>query len=93
MTGAKHTPGPWSYDTGPALSGRYHVVNDANGDMVCECYEGADSDREANAHLIASAPDMRKALDDLVNSFEKHRPKAYRDAARAAIAKARGETP
>lgn len=90
LQGGGHTPGPWQHDTGPSLSGRYHVVNDANGDMVCECYEGADRDRETNARLIAAAPDMLKALDDLVNSFEKHRPKEYWDAARAAIAKARG---
>lgn len=43
-----------------------------------------------SAHLFAAAPDLLAALQDLEGSFEKHRPKAMWDAARAAIAKANG---
>ena len=53
--------------------------------------EGKRDPYEANAHLIAAAPALLEALEALVGSFEKHRPKAYWDAARAAIALARGE--
>lgn len=43
-----------------------------------------------DARLIAAAPDLLAVLEALEGSFEKHRPKAMWDAARAAIAKARG---
>lgn len=84
--------------TGWRLSaGNEHRVYDANGNRICDVpcggMTGRTFDEAADvARLIASAPDMLKALDDLINSFEKHRPKAYWDAARAAVAKARGET-
>ena len=45
---------------------------------------------QADARLIAAAPDLLAALIALEGSFEKHRPKAMWDAARAAISKAKG---
>jgi hypothetical protein len=47
----------------------------------------------ANAHLIAAAPDLYAALDGLLGLLDAgslYEPQAY--AARAALAKARGET-
>lgn len=61
-------------------------------------------EQESNAHLIAASPDMLEALEELVNLVEydviselksgRPVPKVYKkalDAARGAIAKARGE--
>lgn len=50
------------------------------------------SEAEANAHLIAAAPDMYAALDGLLGLLDAgslYEPQAY--AARAALAKARGQ--
>lgn len=57
------TPGPWHYVTGPALKGRYHIVEDADGAlMICECWDGDDdATQEANARLIAAAPQFADA--------------------------------
>ena len=44
----------------------------------------------ANARLIAAAPDLLAALEELCLAPNKHRPDEYWEAARAAIAKAKG---
>lgn len=79
----QHTKGPWR------ASGE-HVFSVSGRLTVTRADYGTESERLANAQLIAAAPEMLAALEDLVNSFEKHRPKTYWDAARAAIAKAKG---
>lgn len=63
---------------------------DSHGSSKGYSFVEIDPDRETKRRLAAAAPDMLIALENLVNSFEKHRPKEYWDAARAAIAKARG---
>ncbi len=55
----KFTKGEWKADY-------YHVK--ANGLIVAECgfsSDGADSEELANVHLIAAAPDMYSALDEV----------------------------
>ena len=47
--------------------------------------------QRANARLIAAAPDLLAALEELCLAPNKHRPEEYWEAARAAIAKAKGE--
>ena len=49
-----------------------------------------EEEMQAVANLWMAAPELLEALQALVNSFEKHRPKALWDNARAAIAKATG---
>lgn len=44
----------------------------------------------ANARLIAAAPDLLAALEELCLAPNKHRPDEYWEAARVAIAKAKG---
>ena len=64
-----HTPGPWVTDTCGegkpfAIVTSTHLP-DGPDDDVCEVYGGNDDDdlvRQANAKLIAAAPDMLKAL-------------------------------
>lgn len=89
----KHTPGPWkTYATGLARSGlpefEIHWSND--GECVAEVVHG-----EADARLIAAAPDMLQALRRavLALAFAAESSEAMRDdynAVSDAIAKATG---
>ena len=86
----KHTPGPWN-----RIKGDRNVYS-ASG-TVCKTPAiigggSAAANWEANARLIAAAPDLLEALSEIINdggkfvmTHETHRK------ARAAIAKARGE--
>lgn len=83
------TPGPWKYDFFTcAIS-----TDEANPAALALIYADA-PDYEANARLIAAAPDLLEACEALLNS---HRPGlgqccAASDLGIAALAKARGET-
>lgn len=91
------TPGPWTVIDN---SWEVSTVYGPDGEAVAECPINSivteetqfehEAVKEANARLISAAPDMLAALENLVNCFEKHRPKAYWDAARTAITKATG---
>lgn len=80
----QHTPGPWV--TGAIAWGQY-AVDGANGEEVTSWID------EADALLIAAAPELLEALVDSLCALEV----CGRDfdhvmgKARAAIAKARGE--
>ncbi len=108
---SKHTPGPWMPRRAvkPDNTGGYDwAIIAPDKAIVAECFEvvdwaenGVDFDTrpvEANARLIASAPDLLEALQDIVDSdglppaHVGYIPKAVKMArARAAIAKALGE--
>lgn len=86
--------------------GQWHVVHhrpnlfkvETNRVVICDTFGGLSDETLANAHLISAAPDLLKALElsllniediesnDRLNEHEK----AFADAARAAIAKAKG---
>jgi hypothetical protein len=98
MTEVKHSPAPWSIE---GSHGRYQdSLCDANGQAVAaiwtrKSYPKADDlcpslTGEANARLIAAAPDLLEALKGIVCEYEDsfHDPRL--DQARAAIAKAEG---
>ncbi len=103
---AKHTPGPWITDK--AYRGTEHVVcaNATDGrSFNLASLAGAYPEREANAHLIASAPDLLAACEATLEAYCRERAKlppggisqadaaaaiAIKRNARAAIAKARG---
>jgi hypothetical protein len=80
-----HTPGPW-HTTG---------LNVRAGDALI-CYatnhwaddETPESERQANADLIASAPELLAALERLVHPMADDEDLDY---ARAIIAKAKGQ--
>lgn len=93
---AKHTPGPWGLAEVKNDSGRIiHLVPIDSEKLSLltvfddgETYFGAvylDSD----ARLIAAAPDLLEALEDLLKNTGIHGQ--WADKARAAIAKATGE--
>ena len=95
MTNTQHTPGPWTYKrdyTRPdAIGGDYfYDICDADGKPLNIVVFG-----EANARLIAAAPDMLEALKDIVENLsmqaamQRYAP-GLLAAAHAAIAKAEG---
>lgn len=109
MSEAKHTPGPWVIGKKPDAHCRIYAPSethaiartygpDLNGIGVCALTGPLN---EADARLIAAAPDLLKAITDLLNSADaavscgavgKHFFHHGRAKARAAIAKAEGRT-
>lgn len=90
---AQHTPGPWRYEdsteTIRSIPGNHWIAS-------MDSFDGAVDD-DANAALIASAPDLLTALRVLVDHaqetyphFESERGQRDIAAAIAAIAKATG---
>ena len=85
---AKHTPGPWKYNGKTDIYG-------ASGATICELYRGYEhiSECQANANLIAAAPDLLEALTRLRDAEKAPRGEWIDAIANAdiAIAKAKGE--
>jgi type VI protein secretion system component VasF len=80
----KHTPGPWTliddYGRFDVDSARHNVCSVSNHDPR----------HEANARLIAAAPELLAALKELCSAPNKKRPERVWEEARAAIVKAEG---
>ena len=97
----KHTPGPWYVGSG-TYEGRniYSVasVTDDDGFTYQPIVASAEDDGidcwDANARLIAAAPDLLEALKDMVDLVELMCPfdGPQQRKARAAIARATGES-
>ncbi len=98
MSETKFTPGPWAKD-------KYGQLKNPDGNPVdvwgCGLSIASRStETEANAALIAAAPDLYAALEELDEVFctqadtrdERTRARKALIAARAALAKARGES-
>jgi hypothetical protein len=86
-----HTPGPWEVKETPessfqnwiVLAGRFRIVN-VDGRR--------DSEAEANAYLIAAAPNLLAALRELADAIDENRVTIGAvNEARALIAKAEGK--
>ena len=86
----KHTPGPWFYETGNTEA----LIVERDGTTVAELqttYQTtAHRSLEANARLIAAAPDLLAALQSLIND-QRDASLPILSQARAAITKATGE--
>ena len=111
----KHTPGPWKRQTGinaafpelPEIIQIVHERDDGGARYVCDLmphvYEttpdGLREELDANARLIAAAPEMLEALEQILDALEHEdsgkEPDEATDPmlgiARAALRKARGE--
>lgn len=96
MTQSKHTPGPWHINRfkGDNFRVSPHEYGCSRPYRIAELINN-----EANAHLIAAAPELLEALEGLVNVVSNWEEKygegasnitAYFDAKKA-IAKAKGE--
>lgn len=93
-----HTPGPWTFRPGSGLG--FYVegrLEKENGHWLIAEACGRSNQNEANARLIAAAPDLLSALERIEYSYALLLAgKPVRDAAetlaecRAAIKKARG---
>ncbi|OHC93781.1 MAG: hypothetical protein A2792_01115 [Sphingomonadales bacterium RIFCSPHIGHO2_01_FULL_65_20] len=100
MTQTQHTPGPWFYDGQNGCGA--HVIHVAQGE-IAEAFGDSWSDdgqqAEANAHLIAAAPELLAQLSIALRWLEaiptatacRANPgEGNLEAIRAAIAKAKG---
>ena len=100
MSNAKHTPGPWlaKHRQGADEMYRTEVYSEQHGGIAtCDwtpknCGNGVTSTyREANARLIASAPELLEALQKMLDVWEHGGIATYPiGEARAAISKATG---
>ena len=95
---AKHTPGPWNAIAGK-LGFFINRVNQQSIAVTCIDSWQTEEEHEANARLIAAAPELLAALQAFVEQATKVSgfPQAYEPyvgalvVARAAIARAAGE--
>ena len=100
----QHTPGPW-IGAGPSFGDQFPrytteitTEDERYGDgyiQICELpFHHHDEENEANARLIAAAPDLLEALKEMLDSHEDvctGYGEGAADKARAAIAKATGD--
>lgn len=68
QTAASHTPGPWSY-RGRDGNGARPVVSSESANMIVATLSYG-PEGEANARLIAAAPDLLAELAALVHDIE-----------------------
>ena len=98
MSNSKHTPGPWyalrgqrnisiRYKTGDRLLPMVNVAS-VRGQFPTDCPYGSS---EANARLIAAAPELLEALQFVMTASGEQLSTAF-EQAEAAIAKATGDT-
>ena len=97
MSDSKHTPGPWKTGGGSGDEDRYVIGPD--GELIaCVLPDNLDGwnlphDYQANAHLIATAPELLKEAENIImhrNQGNLH-PKDFHRL-ESAIAKAKGES-
>lgn len=99
---AQHTPGPWAYSRHDQFGGWRFYVAQADGapytphysDVATLIAETVSDERrsiqEANARLIAAAPELLEALQFVMTAHGEQLDMAFQQA-QAAIAKAIGE--
>lgn len=96
METTKHTPGPWAIS-----QNNPRLVKHLSGPVLAECGPVNTEEAQANARLIAAAPELFDALNKLLSRAEYHLDRSAThdglmnvDAivdARAVLAKAKGE--
>lgn len=65
----KHTPGKW--DCGESIDGMWYVETDhVPGEMIAEIMMRAPGEAEANARLMAAAPEILAALAEAAELIE-----------------------
>lgn len=97
MTTTQHTQGPWEAEEYGVIRGRNGMIRP----FICQVQDDHnDEETQANANLIASAPDLLAALREAVECLSFHgnpgiqlsreAVQGFIQSARAAIAKATG---
>jgi len=92
-----HTPGPWTLDSVDEDSGLIGWWIHGPTGHVCHVYDRRLTRRaQADARLIAAAPELLAAAEHLLDRLDADHLGAWdrneRDALAAAVAKARGES-
>ena len=82
----KHSPGPWK------RADPHFAVKCKNGHIVCHLKHRKKTADEANINLIAAAPEMLEALQNIEND-DGRIPAAIWELRNKAIAKATGSKP
>ena len=99
-TQATHTPGPWTAvaNRPDEDGGKLDRVRSADGHLVAgiPAYEHDQAEEDANARLIAAAPELLAALEGLLAQYRLTRPQIFgtdghEQTALAAIAKAKAQ--
>lgn len=92
----KHTPGPWSRNI--RANGKYPIVFAGRNQHVAQaCQQKDGAETESNIDLIAAAPDLLTALEEIVAEWSgdgcmaDHNDTAGIEWARAALARAKGQ--
>jgi len=89
----KWTPGPWVVEDGSkschCCFDQTIYVKTVSGEFDYEIIAETLTDNEANAHIISAAPDLYEALERALEEWDSNTD--WRNNARAALAKARGE--
>ena len=102
MSDSKHTPGPWSvYDQRHLFTNYEGSARLIAGDIWIACVHGSHvgpqskEEADANISLIAAAPELLESLERCFDIMNNGGTWSLEDqaAARAAIAKAKGEQP
>jgi len=88
----KYTPGPWNLKSGVDFEYKHQIRDSEEKPVVFwPVYAGqTKKTAEANARLIAAAPDLLEALQNLLTWVQEPHPYSDRHAAIAAIVKATG---
>lgn len=66
MNDPKFTPGPWRTDC-RLIGGQIRITQVPNANMTVAQVNGRQGEQEANARLIAAAPEMLEALGELAD--------------------------
>lgn len=83
---AKHTPGPWVVRQDKKYPGLTEIVS-LEGPVIDEGFGLLNEREQANARLIAAAPEMLEALEGVAKNIN---PDDWFERVHAAIAKAKG---
>lgn len=76
MDKTQHTPGPWKVDGGKGKHGDLYIWPDDNlwgGHAVATVHQEIQEGADANARLIAAAPALLFALEDILAALKKAR--------------------
>ena len=79
----KGTKGEWEFTKDPASNGWTSVFLKGTNHEICTCYTGTEipdfDELEANAQLIATAPELLKALRYILDQKENEHCSTYMD--------------
>ena len=93
--GRSFTPGPWEIAGGTNKKGELYIWRKElpgiiDGGAIATVLHHYPAELPANAALIAAAPELLAALEEVAGLCEEHMPENAAEVARAAIAKAKG---